>query len=70
MAAIEMTTTAATTASPPTMAPEEVDPKLHQRTLLKLDCLLLPFLAALFLFNALDKANVSPVPTRTCCCMR
>ena len=50
------------------MAPDEagddredeylVDPKLHQRTLWKLDCLLLPFLALLFLFNALDKANV------------
>lgn len=35
-----------------------VDPQLHQRTLWKLDCLLLPFLALLFLFNALDKANV------------
>jgi hypothetical protein len=39
-----------------------VDPQLHKRTLLKLDCLLLPFLALLFLFNALDKANVSIVP--------
>jgi hypothetical protein len=36
-----------------------VDPRLHRRTLRKLDCLLLPFLALLFLFNALDKANVS-----------
>lgn len=36
-----------------------VDVRLHNRTLLKLDCLLLPFLALLFLFNALDKANVS-----------
>ncbi|OAK99244.1 MFS general substrate transporter [Phaeosphaeriaceae sp. SRC1lsM3a] len=35
-----------------------VDPQLHQRTLWKLDCLLLPFLALLFLFNALDKANI------------
>lgn len=35
-----------------------VDQRLHRRTLLKLDCLLLPFLALLFLFNALDKANV------------
>ena len=34
--------------------------RLHQRTLLKLDYLLLPFLALLFLFNALDKANVCP----------
>jgi hypothetical protein len=38
-----------------------VDPRLHRRTLRKLDCLLLPFLALLFLFNALDKANVSCV---------
>jgi hypothetical protein len=36
-----------------------VDPRLHRRTLRKLDGLLLPFLALLFLFNALDKANVS-----------
>ena len=35
-----------------------VDPRLHRRTLAKLDCLLLPFLALIFLFNALDKANV------------
>jgi hypothetical protein len=51
-----------------TMPPDEnddadraysVDPRLHRRTLRKLDCLLLPFLALLFLFNALDKANVS-----------
>jgi len=35
-----------------------VDSRLHSRTLLKLDCLLLPFLALLFLFNALDKSNV------------
>ncbi|KAL6703809.1 hypothetical protein ACN47E_009028 [Coniothyrium glycines] len=32
--------------------------RLHRQTLLKLDCLLLPFLALLFLFNALDKANI------------
>jgi hypothetical protein len=43
-----------------------VDPRLHRRTLRKLDCLLLPFLAVLFLFNALDKANVSCTePTRS-----
>ncbi len=46
-----------------------VDARLHRTTLLKLDCLLLPFLALLFLFNALDKANVgshaSPVHTPT-----
>ena len=39
-------------------ATDEVDLQLHRRTVLKLDCLLLPFLALLFLFNALDKANV------------
>jgi hypothetical protein len=36
--------------------------RLHKRTLLKLDTLLLPFLALLFLFNSLDKSNVSSVP--------
>jgi hypothetical protein len=47
-----------------TMPPDEleevhaVDARLHKRTLRKLDCLLLPFLALLFLFNALDKSNV------------
>jgi MFS family permease len=47
-----------------TMPPEEaeelhaVDARLHKSTLRKLDCLLLPFLALLFLFNALDKSNV------------
>ncbi|KAF1834734.1 MFS general substrate transporter [Decorospora gaudefroyi] len=35
-----------------------VDPVLHKRTVVKLDCLLLPFLALLFLFNSLDKANI------------
>ena len=50
------------------MPPEEaeeahyVDARLHRQTLLKLDCLLLPFLALLFLFNALDKANVCSAP--------
>ena len=45
---------------PPDEAEEAyaVDPRLHRRTLAKLDCLLLPFLALFFLFNALDKANV------------
>ncbi|EAT77977.2 hypothetical protein SNOG_14785 [Parastagonospora nodorum SN15] len=52
------------TASEQNMPPDEaeeayaVDPRLHRRTLAKLDCLLLPFLALFFLFNALDKANV------------
>ncbi|KAF2824654.1 MFS general substrate transporter [Ophiobolus disseminans] len=55
---------AASQASRQTMPPDEVeeadflDPRVHKRTLLKLDCLLLPFLALLFLFNALDKANI------------
>ncbi|KAF2477033.1 MFS general substrate transporter [Lindgomyces ingoldianus] len=31
---------------------------LHQRTVRKLDFLLLPFLALLFLFNSLDKSNI------------
>jgi len=35
-----------------------VDARLHNHTLRKLDGLLLPFLALLFLFNALDKANL------------
>lgn len=43
-----------------------VDQRVHTRTLLKLDCLLLPFLALLFLFNALDKSNVrSATPSWT-----
>ncbi|KAF2275465.1 MFS general substrate transporter [Westerdykella ornata] len=36
----------------------EYDPAIHRRTLWKLDCLLLPFLALLFLFNSLDKSNI------------
>lgn len=62
-------TPASSRASRRTMPPDEaeeeysVDPRVHRRTLLKLDCLLLPFLALLFLFNALDKANVSRVPS-------
>ncbi|KAF2194956.1 MFS general substrate transporter [Zopfia rhizophila CBS 207.26] len=45
-----------------TIMDEPPDPqhqkRLHKRTLLKLDCLLLPFLALLFLFNSLDKSNI------------
>ena len=47
-----------------TMPPEDAadaaqhDEELHRRTLRKLDFLLLPFLALLFLFNSLDKSNV------------
>ena len=46
------------------MSPDEadelptVDARLHNSTVRKLDFLLLPFLALLFLFNALDKSNV------------
>lgn len=60
----ELTAASTSRAATRTMPPEEredrhvVDHRLHNRTLLKLDCLLLPFLALLFLFNALDKANV------------
>lgn len=42
-----------------------VSSRLHRRTLLKLDCLLLPFLALFFLFNALDKTNVGYSMTAT-----
>ncbi|EDU39624.1 MFS general substrate transporter [Pyrenophora tritici-repentis] len=59
----ELTESSPSRTSPtmPTEVLEEshaVDPRLHRRTLLKLDCLLLPFLALLFLFNALDKSNI------------
>ncbi|CAI6333574.1 unnamed protein product [Periconia digitata] len=37
---------------------EHLDHDLHRRTLRKLDLLLLPFLALLFLFNSLDKTNI------------
>lgn len=58
-------------AQPPSMSSEhdeeadeemeyENDVILHRRTLRKLDFLLLPFLALLFLFNSLDKSNVRP----------
>jgi hypothetical protein len=33
--------------------------ELNRRTLKKLDTVLLPFLALLFLFNSLDRSNVS-----------
>lgn len=33
---------------------------LNKKTVRKLDLILLPFLALLFLFNSLDKSNVSP----------
>ncbi|KAF2449698.1 MFS general substrate transporter [Karstenula rhodostoma CBS 690.94] len=49
---------------PHAMPPDDVadvaahDEQLHRRTLRKLDFLLLPFLALLFLFNSLDKSNI------------
>lgn len=52
------------TNTPTMMPPEDAadiahhDEELHRRTLRKLDFLLLPFLALLFLFNSLDKSNV------------
>lgn len=56
--------------TPPTMPPDEhnrltaaEDAQLHRQTLRKLDGLLLPFLALLFLFNALDKANIGNAET-------
>ncbi|KAF2703328.1 MFS general substrate transporter [Pleomassaria siparia CBS 279.74] len=47
----------------PTMPLEDVliphhDAELHRRTVRKLDFILLPFLALLFLFNSLDKSNI------------
>jgi hypothetical protein len=41
---------------------QQYDARIHRSTLWKLDFLLLPFLALLFLFNALDKANVRLPP--------
>lgn len=35
---------------------------LNRKTVWKLDLILLPFLALLFLFNSLDRSNVSPLP--------
>ncbi|KAI8936669.1 hypothetical protein NX059_007066 [Plenodomus lindquistii] len=63
------TASASASASAHAMPPDEQeqndapDIRLHRRTVLKLDCLLLPFLALLFLFNALDKANIGNAET-------
>lgn len=38
---------------------------LDRQTVRKLDLILLPFLALLFLFNSLDRANVSSFPHKT-----
>jgi MFS family permease len=61
----ELTEASASRATASAMSTDElqnaqplVDSRLHKRTLLKLDFLLLPFLALFFLFNALDKTNV------------
>jgi hypothetical protein len=43
-------------------AQQQYDAGIHRRTLRKLDSLLLPFLALLFLFNSLDKSNVRVRP--------
>jgi hypothetical protein len=39
----------------------KVNAELDRRTVRKLDFILLPFLALLFLFNSLDKSNVGNV---------
>ena len=63
----ELTRVSAGRASARTMLDNDDDEQItatssvHKRTLLKLDTLLLPFLALLFLFNSLDKSNVSIV---------
>jgi hypothetical protein len=41
--------------------------KLNRRTVRKLDLLLLPFLALLFLFNSLDRSNVGNAEARLYC---
>ena len=51
-------TPASSTMPPDEACPSRHDAELHKRTLRKLDFLLLPFLALLFLFNSLDKSNV------------
>ena len=63
--AYELTEAPASRATASAMSTDElqddqpaVESRLHKRTLLKLDFLLLPFLALFFLFNALDKTNV------------
>lgn len=38
---------------------DEATKELNRRTVRKLDFILLPFLALLFLFNSLDRSNVS-----------
>jgi len=40
-------------------AAQEHEVLLNKKTVRKLDLILLPFLALLFLFNSLDKSNVS-----------
>ncbi|KAF2680263.1 MFS general substrate transporter [Lentithecium fluviatile CBS 122367] len=60
----ELTRISSPAAPTATMRPDEsgeaaqVDSELHKPTLRKLDFLLLPFLALLFLFNSLDKSNI------------
>lgn len=40
------------------MPSDVVDAELNRRVIRKLDFILLPFLALLFLFNSLDKSNI------------
>ena len=42
-------------------SPTEEELELDRRTVRKIDIILLPFLMALFLFNSLDKSNVSVI---------
>ena len=43
------------------MPSDIIDPDLDRRTKRKLDFILLPFLALLFLFNSLDKSNIGRI---------
>ncbi|KAF2101231.1 MFS general substrate transporter, partial [Rhizodiscina lignyota] len=45
------------------MPSDVIDPSLDRRTKRKLDFILLPFLALLFLFNSLDKSNIGNAET-------
>lgn len=48
------------------MPSDIVDPDLDRRTKRKLDFILLPFLALLFLFNSLDKSNIGTATSSVC----
>src|SRR5690349_7788176 len=49
---------------------DEREEELNRRTLLKLDWILLPFLALLFLFNSLDRSNASHYGTSLTTCSK